>query len=178
MRLYPVKQLIQLALVLFSLSFLFGCISAKQAPHPTNNEALVNVFTANDMNAAEVSRGVVVYLPSLMFMFDSAEITTDSVDKIKFIATVSNTENVANRDISIEGHTDSKGSESYNMRLSEQRAIAVSKALFAHGLARNRTQTKWFGETAPLMPDTLSDGSDNPEGLAANRRVEVIFLNN
>ena len=172
------KLIYKLTIALFSISFLFGCISAKQAPVPSQNEILLSTFAANDLQAVETPRGIVVYLPSVMFVLGSAQISPESADKVRFIAQVSNKEGVSDRAILIEGHTDSTGSEVFNVDLSRQRAQSVANAMIGHGLANDRAQLNWFGETRPLLLNSLSDGSDNPEGRAANRRVEIIFLNN
>ena len=71
--------------------------------------------------------------------------------------------------ISIEGHTDSVGTEPYNMDLSARRAAAVREALVrAHGIASGRIRTAGFGESRPREPNAT------PEGRARNRRVELV----
>ncbi len=69
----------------------------------------------------------------------------------------------------IEGHTDDRGSTSYNARLSRRRADAVAAWLTAHGIERDRVQTEGLGETRPV-----GDNATEP-GRAANRRVEVVL---
>ncbi|MCV5714411.1 OmpA family protein, partial [Escherichia coli] len=60
--------------------------------------------------------------------------------------------------------------------LSERRAASVKKYLVDNfGLSPDRLQTRGFGETKPIAPNTNPDGSDNPEGRQKNRRVEVII---
>lgn len=70
----------------------------------------------------------------------------------------------------VRGHTDSQGSASTNMRLSERRALAVREMLVASGIAADRLQTEGLGETAPVADNQTA------EGRARNRRVEV-YLN-
>jgi OOP family OmpA-OmpF porin len=74
--------------------------------------------------------------------------------------------------VTIEGHTDSIGSEGYNQRLSERRAAAVQQYLEAQGIAPERLETVGKGESEPVAPNT-QDGRDNPEGRAMNRRAEL-----
>lgn len=69
--------------------------------------------------------------------------------------------------ILIEGHTDSAGSDEYNMTLSQQRAESVTKYLIAQGIASDRFTTKWYGESQPKADNAT------PEGKAKNRRVEL-----
>ena len=86
---------------------------------------------------------------------------------------LSATETGFNGVILITGHTDSKGSDAYNQRLSLARAQAVKNWFEAKGLQQNY-QLEGLGATRPIAPNTHPDGSDNPEGRAQNRRVEII----
>lgn len=72
--------------------------------------------------------------------------------------------------ILVEGHTDSAGPDDYNMKLSEQRAQAVSRYLIAQGIDANRFTTKWYGENQPKGDNTTK------EGKATNRRVELAIV--
>jgi len=75
--------------------------------------------------------------------------------------------------VMIEGHTDSKGTDAYNQKLSERRAQAVFNYFVAKGISSSRMQTIGYGETRPIASNTKPNGSDNPEGRAINRRVEL-----
>ncbi len=79
-----------------------------------------------------------------------------------------------NPDIIIEigSHTDSRGSDVYNQKLSQKRAQSVVDYLVGKGITRNRLQAKGYGETTPIAPNENPDGSDNPEGRQMNRRTE------
>jgi outer membrane protein OmpA-like peptidoglycan-associated protein len=76
--------------------------------------------------------------------------------------------------ITLEGHTDSIGSDQYNQNLSIKRAKSV-KAWLVHraGLDPRRMSAYGRGEQQPVAPNTLDDGRDNPEGRRRNRRVEI-----
>lgn len=78
--------------------------------------------------------------------------------------------------VAIDGHTDSKGSDAYNMRLSKSRAKAVHTYFIAHGIDPERLVFRYFGERQPIAPNTHADGTDNPEGRALNRRSELNIL--
>ena len=69
--------------------------------------------------------------------------------------------------LTIEGHTDSKGTDEYNMTLSQKRAAAVRVYLIEKGIAENRLISKGFGETMPIADNNTS------AGRAKNRRVEL-----
>ena len=79
-----------------------------------------------------------------------------------------------NKDIGVElsSHTDSKGSDSYNMQLSQKRADAAVEYVVSKGIAEKKIIAKGFGETQPVAPNELPNGKDNPEGRAKNRRTE------
>lgn len=72
------------------------------------------------------------------------------------------------------GHTDSVGTAEDNQRLSQQRADAVLARLVELGVATGTLTAEGRGELEPLADNVAADGSDNPEGRALNRRVEVI----
>ncbi|MGE7206040.1 OmpA family protein [Sphingomonas sp. NPDC019816] len=69
--------------------------------------------------------------------------------------------------IDVYGHTDSTGSDAYNQRLSEQRAVSVADYLASRGVQSARIGTRGFGESQPIA------SNDTEEGRAANRRVEI-----
>lgn len=71
----------------------------------------------------------------------------------------------------IEGHTNSNGTDAFNLRLSDARAFVVGEWLVGHGVAPNRLLSKGFGETQPLVAD------DAPNAFAINRRVEFRVVN-
>jgi OOP family OmpA-OmpF porin len=70
-------------------------------------------------------------------------------------------------DISIEGHCDIVGSDSYNNKLSEKRAKAVYSYFLGQGIPTDRMRTVGYGRTKPLVPN------DTPANRAKNRRVEI-----
>ena len=74
--------------------------------------------------------------------------------------------------IEVQGHTDSKGSTSYNQKLSEQRASTVSYYLSGKGIAASRLKIIGFGETLPKYTN------DSEDGQAQNRRVEFLITAN
>ena len=77
--------------------------------------------------------------------------------------------------LQVNGHTDAKGSDSYNLDLSQRRAETVAAALVERGLSADLV-AQGFGETQPIAADALG-GKDNPGGRALNRRVEIVIPN-
>ncbi|MEZ4794249.1 MAG: OmpA family protein [Flavobacteriaceae bacterium] len=76
-------------------------------------------------------------------------------------------------DVLVVGHTDSVGSDEYNMTLSKNRAMSVTNYFTGtKGLSAGRFTTNWFGETSPIATN------DTPEGRAQNRRVNIVIVPN
>ncbi|WP_026302544.1 OmpA family protein [Psychroflexus tropicus] len=74
--------------------------------------------------------------------------------------------------IIVEGHTDSTGSDAYNMNLSKDRAQSVTDYLTANGIDNSRIETNWYGEEQPKYDNST------PEGRSKNRRVELAIVAN
>lgn len=77
-----------------------------------------------------------------------------------------------NTNVLVEGHTDDRGSDSYNLTLSKNRAQAVTSYMVSSGLDKGRFDTKWYGEAQPKYDNTTT------EGRAKNRRVELAIVAN
>ncbi|RYZ51200.1 MAG: OmpA family protein, partial [Chitinophagaceae bacterium] len=75
-------------------------------------------------------------------------------------------------DITVIGHTDSKGTDAYNQGLSERRANAVVSYLRNHNIATGRLKAKGMGESDPIATNDTDDGRAN------NRRVEFVITAN
>ncbi|WP_340063322.1 OmpA family protein [Ascidiimonas aurantiaca] len=74
--------------------------------------------------------------------------------------------------ILVEGHTDSTGSDDYNMQLSQRRAESVTGYLVSKGISSLRFSTSWYGETQPKYTN------ETAEGRSKNRRVEIAIVAN
>jgi outer membrane protein OmpA-like peptidoglycan-associated protein len=109
----------------------------------------------------------------VLFDFDKAEIQPKAQEALKQVAKVIREK--AKGVVHIEGHTDAKGSEAYNQKLSERRANAVRDWLVSkEGLNKANFATSGLGSSKPVAPNKKPDGSDNPEGRQKNRRVEIV----
>jgi outer membrane protein OmpA-like peptidoglycan-associated protein len=109
-----------------------------------------------------------IVLSRIYFEYDQVALTPESAPQLDSLATLL----VGNPGlkIEVEAHTDSKGSDAYNMKLSQARAQSIVDYLQSRGIAANRLVARGYGETMPLEPNILPDGSDNPDGRAKNRR--------
>jgi outer membrane protein OmpA-like peptidoglycan-associated protein len=124
-----------------------------------------------DLNAEVRGKEVRIALNAdVLFDFDKADLKPEarpSLDKV--VAVLKSYPKATAR---IEGHTDSKGDDQYNQKLSEKRAESVRKFLAAGG-ATLRMSTRGWGEKKPVAPNAKPDGRDDPEGRQKNRRVEI-----
>lgn len=75
--------------------------------------------------------------------------------------------------ITLRGHTDSQGGDQANLATSRRRAEAVADYLAEQGVPRERMRVIALGERRTIAPNAELDGSDSPEGMASNRRVEI-----
>jgi OOP family OmpA-OmpF porin len=121
-----------------------------------------------DLRTERTSRGLVVTLDSVLFDFNKATLKAGAQQEIARLAEV--LKEHPDRNLLVEGHTDSVGSDSYNQRLSEQRAQSVKNALIRQGIDPSRIIAKGYGETYPIV------SNDTAAGRQQNRRVEVIVL--
>jgi outer membrane protein OmpA-like peptidoglycan-associated protein len=74
--------------------------------------------------------------------------------------------------IILSSHTDSIGSDAYNLKLSQQRAQSCVDYVISNGIDKERIVAKGYGKSRPLVPNSLPDGKDNPAGRKLNRRTE------
>jgi len=108
----------------------------------------------------------------VLFDFDKHELRPEAVPSLEKVADVLRSR--AGSPVTIEGHTDGKGSDAYNQPLSEKRAQAVREWLVKKGGASAaRITARGWGKSKPVAPNTRPDGSDDPEGRKKNRRVEI-----
>jgi outer membrane protein OmpA-like peptidoglycan-associated protein/tetratricopeptide (TPR) repeat protein len=74
--------------------------------------------------------------------------------------------------IELASHTDSIGSDAYNINLSAARAQSCVDYIVSKGIDKDRLSAKGYGKSVPVAPNSLPDGKDNPEGRQLNRRTE------
>ncbi|MFO7671892.1 MAG: OmpA family protein [Bacteroidales bacterium] len=124
-----------------------------------------------DANVERVGEGIIVEFNSnVLFGFDESNLSGDAKTSLDKLVVVLNT--YPDTDIEVQGHTDNKGSESYNQSLSERRANSVSTYLVSKDITPSRLTIKGFGETAPKYEN------NSAEGRTSNRRVEFLIIAN
>src|SRR5438270_6498813 len=110
----------------------------------------------------------------VLFDFDKADLLPKADETLKKAADFIR-EKAKGGAVRIEGHTDAKGNDAYNQKLSERRAASVKSWFIAHGLNNMKFSTEGFGAKKPVAPNTKPDGSDDPDGRQKNRRVELVI---
>lgn len=109
----------------------------------------------------------------LYFEFDEAGLTGRTERQLAIVADILGQSK--ERVIRINGHADAKGSDDYNVGLSDRRAESIRQALIGMGVKPEQIVTEAFGAAKPRKPNFLPDGSDNPSGRSQNRRAEVLL---
>ncbi|HMB38451.1 MAG TPA: OmpA family protein [Wenzhouxiangellaceae bacterium] len=121
------------------------------------------------MEYRQTDRGVVVTLGDVLFAVGETELLPSAEQSLNDVIELLESE--PDKAIRIEGHTDSTGPASLNLRLSEARANAVRDALIELGIDATRLNAVGMGEDFPIATNQTEDGRDR------NRRVDVIVLN-
>jgi OmpA-OmpF porin, OOP family len=119
-----------------------------------------------ELRAKETERGLVLTLGDVLFEAGQAKLTADAMRQLYPLVTL--LKEHPRREIFIEGYTDSSGSESYNLPLSQQRADAVQDFLVSTGINPERITARGYGEANPVASNT------NETGRRENRRVEIV----
>ena len=127
------------------------------------------------MKPKAVSTGEYYSIKSILFDDNSSTLNRDAQIEVERIAVLMQ----ANPDLKLEvsGNTDDLGTDDYNQRLSVMRARAVVNYLTKKGIAESRFVTKGLGKSNFIAINQNADGSDNPEGRALNRRVDMMVIN-
>jgi OmpA-OmpF porin, OOP family len=121
-----------------------------------------------DLYLQPIEVGVTVRLKNIYFDFDKTTLKKESfVELDKVVAFLNENPSV---EIEIAGHTDAKGSDQYNLNLSQGRSQSVVDYIVSKGIDRSRMTAHGYGESNPI------DTNDTTEGQANNRRVEFTVL--
>ena len=121
---------------------------------------------------AEVDNDLRIVLENIYFDFAKYSIKEESTISLNKIIKVLNDNPEIT--LTINAHTDSRGRDSYNLKLSDKRAASALKYLIKNGIDKSRLTSKGFGETRPLIDCKANSCSD--EEHQSNRRIEFIIL--
>lgn len=139
---------------------------------PISSKAQQTLGRSGEIAIREAGDQVILSVASdVLFEFDSAALSPAAQRSLRDLAEVFS--RAPEGQVLVVGHTDSKGTDDYNLALSKQRAEAVAGFLRDLGLADSRLRIEGRGEAEPVAGNEI-DGRDNPEGRALNRRVEFV----
>jgi outer membrane protein OmpA-like peptidoglycan-associated protein/tetratricopeptide (TPR) repeat protein len=139
----------------------------------TRTESLDKTFENNF--ALSKSSNKAITLENINYEFDRSDIMNNSMLALDTTLLKIMT---LNPDIIVEisSHTDDKGSEEYNQKLSQKRAESVVNYLISKGIDKERLKAKGYGESVPIAANKNKNGTDNPEGRAKNRRTDFKII--
>jgi outer membrane protein OmpA-like peptidoglycan-associated protein len=120
------------------------------------------------MQLEQTERGLLMTLGDVLFDFDQATLRPGAANKLILLGNF--LEKYPDRQLLIEGYTDSVGSDGYNLGLSQRRADAVREFLAANGVPESRMIATGYGKAYP------KDSNSTSSGRQANRRVEATIL--
>ncbi len=135
-------------------------------PPETDEVNVDSVYLTHEQPAFSVGGTFIMH--DIFFEFDKSTLLQQSYFELMRLTTL--LETYPKMRIEIRGHTDAKGADSYNLRLSENRAKAVADYLISKGVDAKRIRYKGYGKSQPI------DSNDTEEGRAKNRRVEFKIL--
>jgi len=110
---------------------------------------------------------------ALYFEYDQAQLHPRAQKQLEIVAGLLKSD--PNKKLHIAGHTDAKGTDEYNIRLSRSRADTVKTQLVALGVSDAQIITTGLGKAQPLGPNEKADGTDDPAGRSKNRRAEIFL---
>jgi len=125
-----------------------------------------SIIAEQDSLRREQERLTVVMASDILFAVDSASVAPGARPKLSQLGGVLN--RYPRSTVQVVGHTDSTGSEEYNLALSQRRATSIANELIAAGVSPSRISTRGFGESMPVASNA------NEAGRQQNRRVEII----
>ncbi len=153
-----------------------------ETPRKTNPTLTFNTKDIEKSDTLPQPDIVIEYIPPIPFVikniyydFDKSHLRGESQTVLDTTLLVILNEN-PHIVVEISSHTDSKGDDDYNLKLSQRRAESVVHYLIKSGIDKNRLVARGYGETQPIAPNENEDGSDNAEGRQKNRRTEFKII--
>ena len=138
------------------------------------NQLIEEITTKNFQTELVMDRIILekaIVVENIYYGFDSANIRADAAIELDKLARF--LEDNPQIKIELGSHTDNFGIDSYNLGLSQRRAESAVNYIISNGIEKDRIRARGYGETRPIVPNTNSDGSDNPENRQKNRRTEI-----
>jgi len=121
-----------------------------------------------ELEAQKTERGIVLTLGDVLFDVDKATLKAGATQGLSRLAAF--LKEYPDRQVLVEGHTDSTGTDQYNLGLSQRRAESVVQFLALNGIAPERALATGYGKAYPVA------GNETAAGRQRNRRVEIVIL--
>lgn len=153
-------------------------LAANESKSPKKEKVKETTSSITNINidpSLILKEGETIQLNNIYFDFDKATLRDASIKELDKLIAIMKAN--PNSKVEFAAHTDSKGSDEYNMQLSKRRAFAARNYIVNKGIPASRSKLEMFGESKPAVPNTNDDGSDNPENRQLNRRVEIKIIN-
>ncbi|RYE23016.1 MAG: hypothetical protein EOP51_11765 [Sphingobacteriales bacterium] len=143
---------------------------SKVMPVPASGQMSNDTLFNGDicLQAFKVDKPIVI--DNVLYDYDKATLRPESQVVLNGLITI--LENNPKIKIELAAHTDSKGSDAYNMNLSQARANSCVDYILSKGISSDRVYARGYGERNPIAKNTLANGKDNPAGRQLNRRTE------
>lgn len=150
--------------ILLLVTLLTGCAELKTAMSPPAEE-----MNEEGLSVTQTDKGLALVLSeAILFETGQYQLRAEAQEVLDNVANFIREK--THKDISVEGHTDSRGDKAYNQRLSEKRAKAVTEALVKRGVPAKRLRVVGYGMERPVA------SNETPAGQQKNRRVEIFLL--
>jgi outer membrane protein OmpA-like peptidoglycan-associated protein len=164
--LFDTKHSQSYSLVATKSGYFNGGASFSVEKKEDNDTLLVNIYIK------KIPIGPLV-IKNIFYDFDKATLRPESFPALDSLYDVlSNNPSIV---VEIRSHTDSKGNDDYNMKLSQNRAQSVVNYMVKKGITVDRLKATGMGETEPIAPNEIN-GKDNPEGRQLNRRTDFKII--
>lgn len=129
---------------------------------------------SSGLGAVETDLGTALSLSAdVLFDFDKADLKPAAIPMLQRLTELIRQKKP--RQVQVHGHTDSRGTDRYNLMLSQRRADAVAAWLVQRGVAADLLATRGFGASSPIAANRRPDGTDDPAGRQKNRRVDILL---
>jgi len=173
-----VNKTLGMALIVLSAVFLLSGCTSKSVNEQESGAALEGsggvstsglagrgggAYTADDLNDPSSP----LYQRTIYFDYDSSDIRPQFIDILRAHASYLSSNSTAS--VTLDGHTDERGTREYNLALGENRAEAVRRFLVAEGVSDQQVRTMSYGEERPADP------GHTEASWALNRRVELVY---
>lgn len=142
----------------------------KKLPAPASGQMSGDTLNSPEicLQAFEVEKPIVI--KNVLYDFNKATLRPESKTVLNELVTI--LKDNPKIKVELSAHTDSIGSDKYNLKLSQARAQACVDYIIASGIEESRIYAKGYGKRNPIAPNSLPNGKDNPEGRQLNRRTE------